>query len=340
MENRSSPNGGGRRASTTAATRRRSTILPNGRRSSLIAFQNAALEIMHQNSQATTTPRNTIATVARASIGGRLGGALKQQIVDTAELLSLDYLDDDDDDETPDEGTLLLATKPKSFLAETSTIMVGPPLLVWITPAIACAAAYAFYNIFIKKGSASIHPILGGVILQFVAALLGTSLLGILVASSPEARQDVTYDRTGLLWSCAAGLAVGSAEMLSFCVSGMGVPATQSIPIIIGGSVLFGAVLGLIMLGEKLMVFHGWLGIALLVFGIGLVATDPGDKVEEGGVVVADSSGGGGAPAENNPPLLLWIGPALLCASAYAFYNIFIKKGSASINPILGGVVL
>lgn len=139
-----------------------------------------------------------------------------------------------------------------------------------------CANAYAFYNIFIKKGSASINPILGGVILQFVAAAFGTVLLGVIV--SMNGASSLKYDHAGLIWSCAAGVAVGTAEMLSFCVSGMGVNATQSIPVIIGGSVLFGAVLGLIMLGETMM-WPGWTGIALLTTGIGLVATDPGEKV-------------------------------------------------------------
>jgi transporter family protein len=82
----------------------------------------------------------------------------------------------------------------------------------------------------------------------------------------------------GLVWACCAGIAVGTAEMLSFVVSGMGVPATQSIPVIIGGSVMFGAVLGLLMLGETLM-FQGIFGVALLMTGIGFVATDPGEKV-------------------------------------------------------------
>ena len=78
---------------------------------------------------------------------------------------------------------------------------------------------------------------------------------------------------------------------------------------------------------------HGWSGVALLVIGIALVALDPGKKVEEGG-----GGGGDGAAAipEDGPPIY-WIAIALVCASAYAFYNIFIKKGSASINPILGG---
>lgn len=133
-----------------------------------------------------------------------------------------------------------------------------------------------------------------------------------------------------------AGLAVGLAEMLSFCVSGLGVPATQSIPIIIGGSVMFGAVLGFVLLGEKLML-HGWSGVALLVTGIALVALDPGEKVEEGG---NQGEGDSAARTAGGGPPVYWIAIALVCASAYAFYNIFIKKGSASINPILGGVVL
>jgi len=228
------------------------------------------------------------------------------------------------------EGTPLMKKQP-SVVAEEE----GPRLMVWIVPALCCAVAYALYNIFIKKGSFTIHPILGGVILQFVAALLGTVLLSAVLWAG-DAKID--YDRKGLLWSCAAGLAVGTAEMLSFCVSGMGVPATQSIPIIIGGSVLFGAVLGLLILGEKLQC-HGWSGVAMLVTGIGLVATDPGEKVEEGGTGgVADDDAEDGVDAA--PALLIWIAPALICASAYAFYNIFIKKGSASINPILGGVIL
>lgn len=90
----------------------------------------------------------------------------------------------------------------------------------------------------------------------------------------------IQYDRSGVMWAIFAGIAVGIAEIVSFCVSGMGVQATQSIPIIIGGSVMFGFVLGLIMLGE-VMTTQGWLGVFLLVVGISLVATDPGQKAPE-----------------------------------------------------------
>jgi len=204
----------------------------------------------------------------------------------------------------------------------------SPPLITWIFPALLCALAYALYNIFIKKGSATIQPILGGVILQFVAALSGTLLLLLLIARGKSS--EIFWDKWGMFWSTGAGLWVGTAEMLSFTVSGMGVPATQSIPIIIGGSVLFGAILGFCLLGE-VMVCHGWSGVVMLTVGIGLVATDPGEKAEEGS---------GAAEDVEAPPLYIWIGPALCCAMAYALYNICIKKGSASINPILGGVVL
>jgi transporter family protein len=207
-----------------------------------------------------------------------------------------------------------------------------PAFMDWIFPALCCAVAYAFYNIFIKKGSASIDPILGGVILQFVAASLGAVLLfGVVVMDKEGGIAEIHYDKSGLFWSVCAGLAVGLAEMLSFYVSSIGVQATQSIPVIIGGSVLFGSVLGMLVLSEKMML-HGWSGVVMLVVGIGLVATDPGDKVEDG---VED-----GQVHVPSPAFVVWIWPALVCAAAYAFYNIFIKKGSASINPILGGVVL
>ena len=108
--------------------------------------------------------------------------------------------------------------------------------------------------------------------MQFVAAAFGTMLLGTILIKDGGI-SGLNCDRVGLFWACMAGVAVGTAEMLSFVVSGMGVNSTQSIPVIIGGSVLVGAVLGITMM------LPGLLGIALLTIGIGLVATDPGEKV-------------------------------------------------------------
>ena len=153
-----------------------------------------------------------------------------------------------------------------------SSESISPPVYIWIGPALICALAYALYNIFIKKGSASIHPILGGVILQFVAAFLGSLLLSFLVVWT---NVDLTYNAAGIQWAAWAGVAVGAAEILSFCVSGMGVQAMQSIPIIIGGSVLFGTTLGYAVLHEALTA-RGWTGVFLIAAGITLVGINPG----------------------------------------------------------------
>lgn len=153
----------------------------------------------------------------------------------------------------------------------------APPLLQWIGPALLCALAYALYNIFIKKGSAGIHPILGGVILQFVAAILGSILCLTLVYGPTQ--EELFYNSTAIWYSVCAGISVGAAEIISFMVSGMGVQAVQSIPTIIGGSVFFGTVLGWMMLNETLSL-RGWFGVAMIAGGITLVGLDPGASLE------------------------------------------------------------
>jgi transporter family protein len=137
-----------------------------------------------------------------------------------------------------------------------------------------CAFSYALYNIFIKKASTSIDPMLGEVLLQIVAALLGTLLL----AGKHVSVQSIGSIPTradGIKWAVLAGLAVGVAEILSFVISGMGVQAMQSIPIVVGGSVLFGTILGSVWLKEILTV-KGWCGVVLIATGIALVGIDPG----------------------------------------------------------------
>ena len=155
-----------------------------------------------------------------------------------------------------------------------STSMNSPPLIVWIFPALGCAFAYATYNICIKKGSDGMNPILGGVILQFVAALFGAVLLSTIVLKSDGGFGTLEHTADGVFWSVFAGLSVGLAEMISFFVMGIGVPAIQAIPIVIGGSVFFGSILGYFALHET-MSTQGIIGTLLLILGITLVSTDP-----------------------------------------------------------------
>mmetsp|Transcript_7050 Transcript_7050/g.10294 ORF Transcript_7050/g.10294 Transcript_7050/m.10294 type:complete len:200 (-) Transcript_7050:29-628(-) len=145
----------------------------------------------------------------------------------------------------------------------------------WILPALICALSYAFYNISIKKASNDINPMLGGVILQFVAAIIGTIIYLCERGLMEQEGAETLMNSTGIYWSIAAGAFVGIAEILSFLVNGKGVPATQSIPVIIGGSVFFGAVLGNLWLAEDVS-YRGWLGIFLIMLGITLVGMEPG----------------------------------------------------------------
>ena len=125
------------------------------------------------------------------------------------------------------EKSPLLSNKIVSLDSIASDASVSPPLVVWIGPALICAFCYALYNIFIKKGSASINPILGGVVLQFVAAFCGSLLLGFILWKDGGS-DTLQCDNEGIMWAIFAGVAVGAAEILSFIVSGMGVQSMQS----------------------------------------------------------------------------------------------------------------
>ena len=91
-----------------------------------------------------------------------------------------------------------------------------PALAQWLVPALLCAFAYALYNVFIKKGSASIHPILGGVILQCVAASIGSVLCLTLVYGPSQ--EEMFYDTPGIMFALLAGVSVyvNSVGLFSF----------------------------------------------------------------------------------------------------------------------------
>lgn len=140
----------------------------------------------------------------KSSIGGRLGGSIRVSNQNLAKLMARYDEEEDGVDENIMGGEKM--ADEESPLLGGATGVASPPLVVWIFPALACACAYAFYNIFIKKGSFSIHPILGGVLLQFVAAMLGSLLLAAIVLSE-DGHAAIHYDKSGIYWSCWAGVA-------------------------------------------------------------------------------------------------------------------------------------
>lgn len=138
----------------------------------------------------------------------------------------------------------------------------------WILLAFMTAVFFGAYNVFIKMASGHINQIVGAVILQVVAALLGgIVLLGLKITDSP-----LEVSTRGVLFAVLAGIFVGLAEISSFYVFSRGISASVGIPIIIGGSVVAGAILGVLFLKESL----NWtqlLAIGMIVGGVVLLSS-------------------------------------------------------------------
>ena len=117
----------------------------------------------------------------------------------------------------------------------------------WLPLALSTAVAFGAYNVFIKLGSGKIDQVLGAVVLQVVAALLGGAYAIILKL---DGRQ-LAVTGAGLRFSALAGVAVGLAEILTFVVFARGAPAALATPVIMGGSVLVAALAGVLLLGER-----------------------------------------------------------------------------------------
>jgi transporter family protein len=137
----------------------------------------------------------------------------------------------------------------------------------WLPLALLTALCLAFYNFFIKLAADHVPPAVGAVVLQLVAAALGAVwLLKLKLQGQPLA-----LSGKGLALAALAGLGVGLAEILTFVVFQRGVNSSVGTPVIVGGSVLLTALLGLVVLREVLSVPQA-AGLLLIVAGIALLA--------------------------------------------------------------------
>ena len=137
----------------------------------------------------------------------------------------------------------------------------------WLPLALLTALCLASYNFFIKLAADYLPPAAGAVVLQLVAAGLGAAwLLRLKLLGQP-----LPLPGKGVGLAALAGLSVGLAEILTFVVFKRGLPASVGTPVIVGGSVLLTALLGLVVLREGLSVAQAG-GLGLIVIGIGLLA--------------------------------------------------------------------
>jgi|SRR5690625_2067946 len=129
------------------------------------------------------------------------------------------------------------------------------------------AFMFGMYNVFIKLSSSHIEAVLGAVVLQVVAALIGVALLiylkftGAHIFSTPK----------GVSLAVGAGLAIGIVEILTFFIYGRGLEVAVGNPLIIGGSLVVTTGAGILFMREAI---SGWqlLAIILIASGVALMA--------------------------------------------------------------------
>jgi bacterial/archaeal transporter family protein len=137
----------------------------------------------------------------------------------------------------------------------------------WLIPLVLAALCFGLYNFFIKVASGHIHEMLGAVILQAVALTLGAVALVFLKT------RGIHFESSsrGVWFAVLAGLFVGLAEILSFYAFSKDLPATVGIPVIVGGTMLTGILLGQLVLKEQLSAWH-YLAIGMIVAGVMILA--------------------------------------------------------------------
>lgn len=138
-------------------------------------------------------------------------------------------------------------------------------VIIWI---IAAAVMFGLYNVFIKVSADDINPILGAVVLQFVAALVG---VGLLLVTQFQAGTLPFWSGRGLVLASLAGVAIGAVEILAFFIYGRGVLVAVGNPLIVGGSLIVTTGVGVFLLRESIDLTQT-LAIGLIFAGVLLLA--------------------------------------------------------------------
>lgn len=129
------------------------------------------------------------------------------------------------------------------------------------------AMMFGLYNVFIKLSSEHIQPVLGAVVLQFIAAFLGLGLLFYMHRTGTALHSSAR----GVGLAVAAGVAIGLVEILTFVIFGRGIPVAVGNPLIVGGSLVVTTGIGITLLREVLSPLQ-LVAVVLIVAGVALLA--------------------------------------------------------------------
>ena len=127
---------------------------------------------------------------------------------------------------------------------------------------------FGAYNYCMKLSAHLVHEVLGAVILQVVAFVIGAAVLIYLKWNQVP----MTWNNLGLKYAIAGGIFVGLGEIFSFYVFSSGMKVSLGVPIIIGITIMTSVILGVVFSKELISMQHliGMLfisgGVALLVW--------------------------------------------------------------------------
>ncbi|MBI2971576.1 MAG: EamA family transporter [Candidatus Aenigmarchaeota archaeon] len=133
--------------------------------------------------------------------------------------------------------------------------------------AVVTAVSFAVWTVFHQQASAHVNPVFGALVVSTTAAILAAIVLVMQMKGQP-----LVTDQRGIIFVLLAGIAAFAIDFFALRTYASGLPISIGGPVIIGGSVLIAAVIGLVVLGESISVMK-IVGIALVVAGAGILAS-------------------------------------------------------------------
>ncbi|MBI4600017.1 EamA family transporter [Candidatus Uhrbacteria bacterium] len=137
----------------------------------------------------------------------------------------------------------------------------------WLIFALLATTTYGLYNFFTKLSADRLNPSIALIFVGIASFLVGLVSIGI----SKIFGQPILFSRNALLFPLLAGLFAGVAEIFYLMMFSKGAPLSIGNPLVVGGTVVIAAVLGLFFLREPLNATK-IVGIVLTLIGLGILA--------------------------------------------------------------------
>ncbi|MBI2663031.1 EamA family transporter [Candidatus Woesearchaeota archaeon] len=137
----------------------------------------------------------------------------------------------------------------------------------WLIYGILAMIAYALFNFFVKLSSNKINVPLAVGIISLTAAIVGFIIFGYLKITN----QNIIYSTDGLKFVILAGIFVSLAELFYYFMFMEKVNLSIGLPLVVGGTIAIGSILGVIFLSESLTAYQIF-GIIFTLMGIILLS--------------------------------------------------------------------